>query len=127
VIIVNHNGSKFAGDPPDDLDTLRARLRAEPLDPKFEKYGDFVLDLAGDKIPGDRVAPAGTVRFWGNFYDLSAGFSIDTDEPATIAEFTALERATQATPAYQAARVETLAEDVRREERFMSHGFRGGR
>lgn len=36
------NGSKWAGEAPDELEKLLERLECEPLDPRFEKYGNFI-------------------------------------------------------------------------------------
>lgn len=85
------NGSKWAGEPLDTIEDLCAVLQSNPLDRTFEGFGNFVL-----------ADPDEPVRFWGNFFDLSHVFSIDTDDPAIIARLTALIRANQQTPAYLA-------------------------
>jgi hypothetical protein len=95
---VNANGSKWAGEPPDDLDTLKQRLKENVLDPSFESYGNFAY--AGE---------SGSTRFWGNFFDVSAVFSIDTDEAALISELVGLIRANQAKPEYLRARSDRRA------------------
>lgn len=96
-----------------DLPTIRRRLVENVLDPSFEEYGNFIM-----------AANPGVTRFWGNFYDWSAVFQVDTDDPALVAEMTALVRANQATPAYAAAKAERkeqqrqrLAEEADRHER----------
>lgn len=75
--VINSNGSKWAGESPDTLDQLYAVLQSEPLDPTFEKFGDFAL----------RDAPEfpDAIRFWGNFFTVSHVFSIDTNDPDVIA------------------------------------------
>ena len=88
------NGSKWAGQQPDDLQTLIDVLSSNPLDPTFEEYGNFIHPDGG---------ALGT-RFFGNFAHLSHVFQIDTDEPELIQRLTAAIRANQATPAYQKLR-----------------------
>lgn len=85
------NGSKWAGESPDSIETLCEALATHTLDRTFEGFGNFVI------ADGD-----GPVRFWGNFIDVSHVFSIDTDEPALIERLTALIRANQEKPKYQA-------------------------
>ncbi len=73
---INSNGSKWAGQAPDTLEQLYAVLQSNPLNPRFEEYGDFCL-----RDPNDTRC---MLRFWGNFYNLSHVFSIDTDDQAVI-------------------------------------------
>lgn len=104
-ITIQSNGSKWAGESADPIEALFERLATYTLNPMFEEYGNFVF-----------VEPdSSTVRFWGNFFDLSAVFSIDTDEPGTIRRLTDAIRANQATDAYQVAR-EANARAVREHE-----------
>ncbi len=86
---ITSNGSKWAGESPDTVDELCAVLQSHTLDRIFEGYGNFVIADAGEPL-----------RFWGNFFDVSHVFSIDTDEPAVIERLTALIRANQQTAAY---------------------------
>ena len=89
---IRSNGSKWAGEQPDPLDALCQRLREHPLDPRFERYGNF-------------ISPAGRgARFHGNFLTVSAAFDVETDEPETIRALTALIRANQRRPDYLLAR-----------------------
>jgi hypothetical protein len=99
---ITSNGSKWAGEPPDTLETLLEVLTREPLDPMFAAYGDFVIDLSREQPD----QPPGTLRFWGNFYALSHVFSIDTNEPPIIDQLTTAIRANQQTPAYATAKQE---------------------
>ena len=69
------NGSKWYGEEPDGIDKLVEVLKANMLDPHFDKYGKF--------ITADR---GGSVRFFGNFHRLSHVFNIRTDDPAVIAK-----------------------------------------
>lgn len=99
-----HNGSKWAGDQPDDIETLFRVLEMYALDPQFEPYGNFVLD---DPVSdaGEHLVPNG-VRFWGNFAELSHLFEIDTDDPDLIERLTAAIRKNQ-------QRADYLAQEVR--------------
>lgn len=78
------NGSKWAGEQPDSIETLLHVLTTNPLDRTFEAFGNFVID---DDAP--------MIRFFGNFFDLSHVFSIDTDEPDLIERLTAAIRTNQ--------------------------------
>jgi hypothetical protein len=96
-IKIEANGSKFLGEPPDSLETLHERLKRFPLDPKFERYGNFVCELGLD-----------AVELWGNFYTISAVFRIvgPRDELASTID---LIRQNQERPDYRAARAELVA------------------
>ena len=89
---IQSNGSRWAGQAPASVDELLDVLARETLDPRFEKYGNFILR---DETP---------LRFWGNFLSVSHVFSIDTDDAALIERLTAAIRANQQRPAYQTAR-----------------------
>lgn len=106
---INYNGSRWTGQDPDTLEGLIAVLAREPLDPTFEEYGNFAMPLDD---PQRYEAPAGSLRFWGNFHALSHAFSIDTDDPAVIDRLITAITANQATAAYQQAKAE-IAENTR--------------
>jgi hypothetical protein len=91
-IRIEANGSKFSGEPPDSLEALHERLRQFPLDPKFERYGNFVCERGPD-----------AVELWGNFYSISAVFRLfgSRDELALTIE---LIRQNQERPDYRGAR-----------------------
>jgi hypothetical protein len=102
------------GEEPDALEQLFQVLASDPLDPTFEEYGNFccgepraAVHLGkgeyADKGPIYPDAP-GMQRFWGNFYELSHVFRIDTDEPELIERLTVAIRTNQATEAYTLAR-----------------------
>lgn len=100
-ILIEHNGSKWAGDSEDPLPVLFARLENYALDPRFEDCGNFAsiahsakrhrcyndegqyIDYYEDTGPIYDDAPY-AVSFFGNFYELSAGFSIVTDDPEVV-------------------------------------------
>lgn len=83
------NGSKWAGQSPDPIEALLARLESETLDPRFEHYGGFV-DTLDD----------GRTTFFGNFGTYSHVFNIITDDEDVVRELTAAIRANQQTQAY---------------------------
>ena len=110
------NGSKWAGDTEDPIEVLFERLLKHVLDPRWEEcfihraYGAIEggRDASGrmtfvDTGPIYPDAP-GALRFCGNFLEVSAVFTIDTDEPETIERLTSLIRQNQARPEYQQAR-----------------------
>ncbi len=72
---VHSNGSKWAGEEPDSLETLIEVLRdpACILDPVFEVYGGFV------------EVSDGVMRAFGNFANVSHVFRID-GSPAELNE-----------------------------------------
>jgi hypothetical protein len=65
------------------------------LNRTFEDYGNFVLGQPPQSEPG-------TVRFWGNFGNVSYGFHVDTDDTALIIRLTTAIRAHQQLPEYLA-------------------------
>lgn len=112
--IVN-NGSRWAGEAPAPLEELFAVLAERPLDRTFEAFGNFITGECRGCVPvgfdpdGSQVykdigpiypeAPT-AVRFWGNFYDYSHVFQVDTDEPEIITRLTTAIRANQQRPDY---------------------------
>lgn len=71
------NGSKWAGQAPDDLATLLDVLGRHPLE------GYFAPFVRLDPASPDRV------RFFGNFATVSHVFRIVTDDPEVIASLAA--------------------------------------
>jgi len=100
------NGSKWAGQEPDPIETLLERLATHTLDPLFEDYGSFAFN-SGE----------GRVRFWGNFYELSAVFDIETDDSDLCARLSDAIKANQATEAYKTARRERAEQKLARQMR----------
>jgi len=88
------NGSKWAGEEPDTVADLLDVLKREPLDPTFERYGNFRLASA---LPGGR-------RFWGNFFRVSHVFDIDTNDPETVRAIHCAIIRNKRSDAYRAAR-----------------------
>lgn len=97
MIQIDSNGSRWYGQPPATLDELIQSLESHPLDPRFEKYGNFI----------DETGHPGATNFFGNFYGVSHVFNITTDQPEIIERLTIAIRANQATPAYQQAQQES--------------------
>lgn len=94
------NGSKWAGEEEDNLDTLLLMLSNHRLDMELTYINAnpcTAIDNPGwtwaNDVPrwidGPRMyACEGVVRFVGNFLTYSHGFSIDTNDPDTIATLT---------------------------------------
>jgi hypothetical protein len=74
------NGSKWAGEEPDSLETLLEVLRTETLDPRFEERGSFVTRTR-----------TGTVRIFGNFLTVSHVFNIEGTEEEMAEAINAIE------------------------------------
>ena len=101
------NGSKWAGQAPDSVEDLVAVLAENPLDPKFEGYGNFAYPLDVPECwdnPEAYKQYSGQVRFFGNFAELSHGFNITSDEPETIRKLIEAIRKNQASAEYQRVR-----------------------
>jgi hypothetical protein len=99
MITINSNGPGKA----QPIENLLALLATEPLDPRFEKFGNFY-----EKFPEMADGSKSTVPnyFFGNFFNVSHVFSIDIDEEddATAFDLLAAIRGNQATAAYRAAK-----------------------
>ena len=99
---VKSNGSKWAGEPVDDLDKLIEVLETEKLERRFFAiYEEKELTADGTRVvrrysrnpinenprwlaPWDNLWPEGTVKFLGNFEGVSHVFDITTNEPSVI-------------------------------------------
>lgn len=86
--LIMSNGSKWAGEPPDDIPTLLGVLAEHPL--RRTRGGFITTDKA-----------IGTVRFSGNFADVSHAFNIETDDPEIIESVTAAMRKNWCSAAYR--------------------------
>lgn len=111
MLLINGNGSKWAGSSEDPIEKLYEMLELHPLDRVFERYGNFIqvaprvcLSLTRDPMTGIQTAVEGglmysenphTQRFQGNFLTISHGFCIDTDEPGVIDKLTRMIRGNQ--------------------------------
>jgi hypothetical protein len=100
--IIESNGSKWAGDPPDPIEKLYDRLQSDTLDPRWERMGDFCFWQPTETFPGPPVM----LRFFGNFYTYSHGFNLMTNDPKVIERLTDLIQANKSTPAYAQAKRE---------------------
>ena len=94
---IKSNGSRWAGQEPATVDELLDVLATHPLDSTFEKYGNFITDCDGllNYLGKPINYPAGSVKFWGNFRDLSHVFDIVTNDATTIAALTTAIRSNQ--------------------------------
>jgi hypothetical protein len=110
--VIEWNGLKWAGEVPDDLEALKTPLRQYALDPAFGEYGNFVM--RGESGPGE-------VHFWGNFYAISAVFSVWTTDADVIAKLEALIGENQKRPDHLEAR-----EERSRQRDAQERGVRSG-
>ena len=107
---VRNIGSHFAGEPSNTVADLLKFLTEHPLNPVFEKYGNFCYKLdAADAARLDCI-----YHICGNFYDWSYVFDITADTKADCAELRRAIRRNQRTPEYKAARVEVQAREAQR-------------
>lgn len=90
-------------DPPQAIEQLLRLLETEPLDPKFEDYGDFAT-INPLTTFGEPLYPRGTVVFWGNFANISRVFEIASDDSEVCDRLFAAIKANKASAAYQAER-----------------------
>jgi len=102
--IINSNGSRWAGAEPLPISELLAMLAVEPLDPRFERYGDFVTADPESAKTGKPLYERGSVMFWGNFLHVSHVFDIVTTDVGEIAALTSAIRANQKSQAYLLAK-----------------------
>ena len=85
------NGSKWAGEDPDSLETLIEVLRSETLDPRFEDHGTFVTRTND-----------GRAEIFGNFLTVSHVFQIEGTD-AELAEAIDAIEANKRSETYQRA------------------------
>lgn len=122
-VLINSNGSGCSGAFSQDLHGLLYVLAHTPLDPRFERYGNFITEnpCIGVKNPGYIGAGCGqepyidgprmfdvdgVVQFFGNFYLVSHVFRIYTNDAETIEKLTQAIRANQASQAYMDAKAQ---------------------
>lgn len=110
---VQHIGSKWAGEQSDTVADLLKLLETEPLDPRFEEFGNFVWKLS----PDDAVNIGASYEVGGNFYGVSSCFSIFGDTKQDVAELRRAIRRNQRTPAYLKAKQELAEQKAVRAER----------
>ena len=103
-ILVVSNGHQWYGGEPAALAELLELLKAEPLDPTFEFYGNFVDHGPISYKTGKPLLPAGWVSFWGNFQTVSHVFKIVTNDAQAIKDLTDAILANQASAGYIKAR-----------------------
>lgn len=125
-IYVHHNGSHWAGDEESDIAALLDMLANHTLDPEWEKYSNFISQnpcaaddnpdwnySSPDSVPrwidGEPLYAVPVTRYFGNFYDWSHVFCIDTNHVETIAALNAAIAANKASVAYQQAKQQRKA------------------
>jgi len=84
MIEIVSNGSKWYGQQPDIIETLLEVLSKNTLDPKFEKYGNFIQRNPNWLKKEIAEKYKGCTVIFGNFYSLSHVFNIITDEEELI-------------------------------------------
>ena len=117
-IFINNNGSKWAGESPDDVADLLAVLEQHTLDATFENCGNFITQnpcmgvinplfnyQEGRNEPqwidGPRLFDVVCItQFGGNFLTLSHCFSIYTNDLETISKLTKAIQDNQQRPDY---------------------------
>lgn len=119
------NGSKWAGENPDSIETLCDVLTKWSLDPVFEKYGNFIQTNPEWVNPIYTEKYKGCTYFTGNFKTLSHVFRIVTDEPEVIKILTKLIHDNQHTEEYQNYKREMILQDQRKEQ--AEHLFNKGK
>lgn len=97
-------GSKWAGEESDTVENLLALMATEPLDPRFEAYGNFIYLVHEYDGSNEPHPDNGYMHAWGNFYTCSYAFNITTDDLDLIHRFYAAITANQTSAAYRAAR-----------------------
>lgn len=113
---IQSNGSKWAGQQPESIEALIEVLKQYPLDPTFEKYGNFINPNPQFTEPEIQAKYAGCTSFFGNFYALSHVFNIYTDEPAIIDRLSKAIKANLSTEEYKQARKEHRAAEKQAEQ-----------
>lgn len=111
ITVITSNGSHCAGEQPATIDELLQVIEHEPLDRKFEKYGNFIYRNpqtcvylgqgkyrdTGHIYPGQNIT-----RFSGNFLHVSHVFNIDTSDPVVVERLTKAIRSNKQRADYQA-------------------------
>lgn len=104
------NGSRWAGQAPATIEELLNILTTEPLDPRFERYGNFINWLGSEQTGildpqlRQQAKAENVFRFWGNFLNISHVFRIDTNDRSLIRHIARAIRANQKSAAYCAAK-----------------------
>lgn len=110
--VIFSNGSKWAGEEPDDVEVLKVKLERHTLDPRL---APFIQTPEQIEFIQPRPELEGMTCFSGNFFDVSSVFSIYTNDPVHIAELTQLIGMNMESPAYKhALEVTTEAEEKAR-------------
>jgi hypothetical protein len=103
--LINSNGPP-SHHPKESLDHLFDLLATEPLDRKFEEFGNF-LYAAGSHRHGfvkaelrDAARRDKLVHVWGNFLNVSHVFNISTNDKPLLQRLSRAIRANQNRPDY---------------------------
>lgn len=102
------------------IDEFIDKLNKYILDPRFEKYGNFII-----KNPKFSMNPEltkkykGWYQFFGNFFDYSNAFSFLTDDEELVKKLRKIIRNNQKTKEYQKAKAEILEDERKYKESLM--------
>lgn len=91
----------------DPVVQLMRNLQLHTLDPRFEKYGNFILD-----------ASRGRTLFWGNFIDFSAVFRVVTNDRKLIDVIIGLINENKQSEGYLAAKREYAKKNDQYHDKF---------
>lgn len=111
------NGSKWAGDTPDDIQVLLEVLAKDVLDPSFEQYHcyepvpfDPLLKERGEESARKYLPWVGAATFSGNFLTVSHVFHIITQDQQVIETLQEAIRRNLEKPEYQRHAYELYAD-----------------
>lgn len=101
------------------IEKLFEMMERYTLDPVFERYGDFIEE--NPILIGTRKAADYTTLF-GNFFDYSFVFAIDTTDAGLIERFKRAVERNKRTEAYQLARIQREEQEEKRKQHYRKFG-----
>lgn len=112
--LILSNGSKWAGQNPDDIQTLLDVLETDVLDPTFEQYHCYRPSPYSPLVRTGRNEEMfdpwlGASTFFGNFLTVSHVFNIITKDPGVVEALSEAIRKNMATDEYQRNAFEKFA------------------
>jgi len=116
MIKIISNGSKWAGQQPATIEELLTVLAKYPLDPTFEKYGNFINPHPTWLKKEAAELYKGCTTIFGNFMECSHVFNVITDDSDTIAALSKAIEANKETAEYKAFK-QRIAETEQKKEK----------
>lgn len=102
-----------------NIDEFIEKLQKYTLDPRFEKYGNFIgKNLKFPESPEMTEKYKGWYSLFGNFYDYSNAFSIMTDDEKLAKKLRRLIRKNQRSEKYIKAKNEILESEKIEDEKL---------